>query len=146
MFTINSKAFVASMMAARVTLARRVIQALRRTAEKAAQFASKSGLYRHRTGQLSKSIRPKLVNDTHAQAAATAKHAAWVENGNTFRTGAAFIYPKHSKFLKFSIDGSTIFARRVKASKPRPFMAEAARKTEPLFDRMCRSAVDRMFD
>mgnify|MGYP000429174824 CR=1 FL=1 len=30
------------------------------------------------------------------------------------------------KFLKFKIDGHTIFARRVKASRPRPFMADQA--------------------
>lgn len=145
MFRIDSKAFVASMRAGQKRLALLVVQALQRSAEKAAQTASKSGLFVNRTGRLQKSIGHKMTGKFRASTSASAKHAAWVEHGNTFRSGAKYIYPKNGKFLKFSIDGKTVFARRVKASKPRPFMAEAARKTEPLFERLCREAVDRMF-
>lgn len=133
------------MLSAQKQLGVLVLHALQKASEAAAQAASKSGLFVNRTGRLQKSIDHKMLGKFRARTSAKAKHAAWVEHGNTFKTGAQYIYPKNGKFLKFHIDGRTVFARRVKASKPRPFMNEAARKTEPLFVRLCNEAIQRMF-
>jgi hypothetical protein len=145
MVTLQTAAFVQSMKGAKKALARFVIDALKVSSQRAAEYAINSGLFRHRTGALRKSIRPKMVSNFHAKTIAGAKHAAWVEHGNTFRTGAQWIYPKRGKFLKFTLDGTKFVVRRVRASKPRNYMAEAARKTEPLFERLCIDAVNRMF-
>lgn len=145
MFRIDSTAFRASLVAAAKALRKSIFQAVSESARKAAEFARATTLFRDRNKQLRPSIRAKTLSPTRAQAIAGARHGAWVELGNTFRSGARYIYPKRAKFLRFEIDGQTIFARRVRASAPRPFMTEAGKKTEPLFDQLCRDAVDRMF-
>lgn len=53
-------------------------------------------------------------------------YAYYLEYGND--PGGGFIFPKNAKALRFKINGETIFAKKVKAHGPLPFM-DKARKT-----------------
>lgn len=143
--TIDAKAFLASVRRARKQIAKGVYAAVRRAAELTAERASATGLFQDRTGGMRRGIHAEVLSDTSARAGTSAKQAAWVENGNGFRTGASRIYPKRHPFLVFRVDGQKVVARSVATSKPRPFMAEAARSVEPTFIELCREAVDNMF-
>lgn len=56
--------------------------------------------------------------------AAEKYYAAWVHDGND--PGGGWIYPKRAKFLRFvEPGGGFVFARRVRASKPNPFLRDA---------------------
>lgn len=55
-------------------------------------------------------------------------YAYYVEYGNA--QSGPIIYPKRAKALRFVANGKTIFAKWVRASKPRPFMAAAELYTE----------------
>lgn len=145
MIRIDSKAFVKSMMTARKTLSRLVIKAVKRVAQLAADHAKATSLFKDRTGQLRSNIKPSSVSAFHSKVTANRPYSAWVENGNGFRSGAQFIYPKKAKFLRWEVDGKVHFARRVRTSKPRPFMAEAEKHTTTLFEQLCVDAVNGMF-
>ena len=143
MFRMDSKAFVQSMKAASKQLAKLVYHAVSKAAEQGAAQARVSPLYKFRTGKLRSSIHTKSVSPTHSQAIAGAKHASWVENG----TKPHFIRPRRKKWLRFEQNGAIRFAKEVRhpGTAPRPFMQRARDKVEPLFTRLCREAVERMF-
>lgn len=52
---------------------------------------------------------------------ARAPHARWVEQGR------GPVNAKQSGFLRFVVAGRVVFAKRVRAARPRPFMAPASR-------------------
>ena len=143
----NVGPFVASVKAAEKKLARDVIQAIKKSAETARDHAKATSLFKNRTGELRSKIKVRWAGSYHAQThTGDTKHAAWVEYGNGFRRpGQEYIYPKKAKFLRFEINGQTFFRRRVKHSKPRPYMAEAREHAVPVFERLCVEAVNTMF-
>lgn len=55
-------------------------------------------------------------------------YAHWLEDGND--PGGGFIYPTKSKFLHFFVNGEEIFAKKVRAHGPLPFMSDAETKVE----------------
>lgn len=142
-FSMDSKAFIASMKAARSALSAHVVTALGRASTLAASYAKITTLYRSRTGTLRSSIQHAVKSPITAQTTANARHARWIEEG----TKAHVIRPKRRRVLRFEQNGVTRFARRVyhPGTKPRPFMQRARDRVEPFFDRLCREAVDRMF-
>jgi hypothetical protein len=142
---INADAFLKSMREARKKLSKAVYAAVRRAAKLAADHARKTTLFKDNTGDLRRSIKPKYINNSHAQAVATSRHAEWVERGNGFRGNARYIYPKRSPFLIFKVGNRTIFAKKVRTTQPRPFMDEAGKFAEPAFIVMCQEAVSNMF-
>lgn len=145
MFSISADAFLKSFKAARKKLASDVFKALRRAAELARDHAKATRLFKDDTGELRKSIKVVSVNQSQVEVHATARHAEWVEKGNGFRTGAQYIYPRRCPFLIFRIDGRTIFAKRVRTTTPRPFMAEAQKHAESEFVKDCVTAANNMF-
>lgn len=148
MIKIDGSAFRKSIRAARKRLASLVLKAVRRAAELTRTHAKASKLFKDRTHKLRRSIQaPLVVGGTNPAALVdvTSKHAAWIEYGNGFRTNADYIYPKKHPFLVFTVDGRKIVTRRVRTSKPRPFMAEARKSAEPVFQQMCVDAINNMF-
>lgn len=143
MFSIDSRAFVASMKQARSHLSGLVLKALERTSVTAASYAKINTLYRSRTGTLRSSIQHRLTSPTHAQTSANAKHAKWIEEG----TKPHVIEARRKRALRFVQNGTVRFATRVyhPGTKPRPFMQRARDRVEPLFDRLCKESIDRMF-
>jgi hypothetical protein len=144
MIAIHSDLFVRSMNAARKALAQKVIDAVKKAAQRTVELV-KLTKFKHPTGNLKGNTAFKMSGKYSAKVTANVKHAAWVEYGNNFRTGEAWIKPKHAKFLRFTLDGTTYFMKRVKASKPTHFMQKASDKATPLFERLCVDAVNRMF-
>lgn len=84
--------------------------------------AQKNHTFKSQTGRLEKAIRFRRSGFVGTIKADT-KYAAYVEYGND--PGGGYIYPKNGKFLRFRIAGRWVFARRVKAHGPMPFMAPA---------------------
>lgn len=145
MFSIDSSAFRKWLSAAGSKLRAETTTALKQSAQAAALFARVSRLYRSHTYGLQKSITGRLVGPDHAQTSATAKYATFVENGtrdHDIRKNKAAGKP-----LAFMWKGQLMFRQWVHhpGTKPRPFMQEARDKAEPLFDRLCREAVDKAF-
>lgn len=131
------------MQQARVNLSHLVLNALKRTAELAAAFAKVTTLYRSRTGALRSSIKHSAVA-FHGRTSANAKHAVYVEEG----TRPHEIRARRKKVLRFVQNGTVRFTPRVfhPGTKARPFMQQARDRAEPIFDRLCKEAVDRMFE
>lgn len=144
MIKLDSEAFRKDLARAISKLPGRVQLALKHTAQYAALMARTSKLYKKHTHELEKSIGIKVIAADHVQTIATAKHAWWVQNGNT-PEGGGNIYPKRAKALRFVINGTTIFAKWVRPAAPRPYMTEAATKAEPVFERLCKESIDTMF-
>lgn len=143
MFTIDSKAFVASLQAAQGKLDGFVTSTLERTSKAAATYAKLTTLFRHRTYALRSSIRHGVKSKFRAQTAATAKHASWLEEG----TRPHVIQARRKKSLRFVQNGAVRFTQRVHhpGTKPRPFMQQARDRAEPLFVRLCNEVTDRIF-
>jgi hypothetical protein len=130
-----------------------LMRALHRTAELAASYAKLSTLYRSHTGALRSSITETVFGgmggiagagaDMAARVAATAPFAAFVENG----TRPHVILPRRAKVLRFIQNGAVRFSRGVfhPGTEPRPFMAQARDRAEPLFERMLNEAFVRAF-
>jgi hypothetical protein len=143
MFTMNSEAFRKDLARAVEALPKRTQDALKHTAQYAALMARTSRLYKSHTFGLQKSITGALIGPGHSRASANAPYATYVENG----TRAHFIFPVRAKALRFMQNGAVRFAAWVwhPGTKARPFMQEAAVKTEPLFERLVKEAADGMF-
>jgi hypothetical protein len=141
---IDSSAFAKWLHEAAVELEVRTKEALKHAAETAALHAKQTKRFENRTNALRGSIKPQLVNATHATVTAGARHASWVENGNKPKN-ASVITPKNGPYLKFFSRGRWWRLRSVKPTAPRPFMRDARNATEPLFERLIREAVDRSF-
>lgn len=144
MATLDGEAFRKDLLRAIKNLPQHTQQALKHTAQYAAILARTSRLYKSHTYGLQKSITGSLVSPTHSQTKAAAKYAGYVENG----TRAHFIFPKRrGGMLRFMWHGKLTFREWVfhPGTKSRPFMAEAAKKATPLFERLCKEAVDSMF-
>ena len=119
-------------------------RALLLTAQATATYAKQTRLFKNRSGELRKSIRGELHGNLEARTVADAKHAYWVENGNK-PAGSDWIYPTKSKFLRFTIDGTTFFRKRVRPAAPRPFMHEAREAAVPLFERLMAAGMAGVF-
>jgi hypothetical protein len=143
MIHFDTKAFAASMAEASKQLSVLVVRAVGRTAEMAAAYAKVSPLYKFRTGALRSSIQHGAKAKYSSFVVAGAKHARWVEEG----TKPHVIRPRRKKWLRFEQNGAIRFSKKVHhpGTKPRPFMQRARDKVEPLFERLCVEAVDRMF-
>lgn len=137
-----AKAFINSMKLAQENLRKHVFEAVRRTAELAAGYAKVNTIFKSRTGELRSSIRFR-AGQFGSDVQATAKHARWVEEG----TKPHIITPRRKKWLRFEQNGAIRFSQLVHhpGTKPRPFMSEAQKKVEPLFERLCHEAIERMF-
>lgn len=150
MFTFDSTAFRKSMSEGARRLSALVVESLRRSATQAAQYAKVNTLFKSRTGRLRAGISSRMTSRTSARVTSSAKHSHYVEDG----TKAHWIRPKslgssarQRKTLSFVQNGVRYFRKEVfhPGTQPRPFMKQARDRTEPLFDRLCRAAVDRMF-
>ena len=143
MFSMNSADFIKSMMLAAERLQTNTKSAVNRAAANGALYARVTRLYKNRTGALRGSIQNTTTGPYSARTAATAKHAAWIENG----TAAHEIKARRKLMLRFEQNGAVRFERRVfhPGTAPRPFMKEARDKVEPLFERLCIEAVRSQF-
>jgi hypothetical protein len=146
---IDAKVFLKALRRAQENFAKTVYDAVRRAAQLTAEHARNStgdAAFKDGTGELRRSIQPVYLSDTKARAETKVRHAAWVERGNGFRRpGQEYIYPTNGPFLVFKVDGHKVVTRKVKHSRPRPYMAEAQKIVEPKFLEMCREAVAHMF-
>ncbi len=140
---IDGAAFLKDLANASAQLPLEAATALRRTAAAAATYAKLSRLYKSHTYGLRASIHSASLSPTHARVSANARYAGYVEEG----TRSHFIFPRRKKALRFTQNGAIRFARWVfhPGTKARPFMQEAAKKVEPLFERLCHAAVDSSF-
>lgn len=143
MFKLDTTAFRASMTAGAKRLSALVVESLRRTSAQTAGWARVNTLFRSRTGRLRAGISSRLTSRTSARVTSSAKHSHYVEDG----TRPHVIRPRRKKALRFVQNGVVRFAKQVNhpGTKPRPFMKQARDRAEPLFDRLCREAVERMF-
>lgn len=80
------------------------------------------------TGQLRRSI--KVINEgPHRRSViADTPYAGFVEFGNN--QNGDFIYPKNGKVLTFQSGGGRVFATKIRAHGPIPFMTKAAEQTQ----------------
>lgn len=97
---------------------------LKEAAERGAEVARTQRAYTSRSssGLISKTVAYRQNALNHGIIANT-NYASWVEFGNG--PAGSRIYPTKSSALHFFIDGKEIFAKSVKASEPKPFMANA---------------------
>lgn len=143
MFEIDSAAFRRDLSRASSVLPRHARDALIQSTQSAATYAKLSRLYKSHTHGLQASIHVKSTSQWARDVIADAKYARYVEDG----TMRHFIFPSRRRALRFVQDGQVRFARWVfhPGTKSRPFMKEARDLAEPLFDRLCRQAVDVTF-
>ncbi len=138
----NTAGAVKWLEAAQAAFNTSIMRALERTAEQAATYAKTSTLYRSHTYGLRKSITwgAQLGSTSaHAVVRASAPYAGFVENG----TKPHDITPRRAQVLRFQQNGAIRFARIVHhpGTAPRPFMAQAADKVTPLFERLVNEAI-----
>jgi hypothetical protein len=151
MFSLDPKAFLASMAQGARALSALIVESLKRSATQGAQYAKVNTLWKSRTGRLRAGITHRMMPPFAARITSSAKHSGYVEDG----TKAHWIRPKalggssprQRKTLSFVQNGVRYFRKEVfhPGTQPRPFMQKARDRVEPLFDRLCRLAVDRMF-
>lgn len=99
--------------------------------------------FQSRSGQLSKSIKVRKVNQYNARdITAHAPHAGFVENG----TRAHDITAKGGA-LRFVMNGRVMFRRTVHhpGTKATHFMANSGERVRPLFQQLLLEAVNRSF-
>jgi len=137
--SIDTSGFVKAMRVARARFATVVISLVRKHLRLTAARARASRLFKSDTGELRRSIKASFSGSYEGKVDATARHAVWVERGNG--PAGSYIYPRRAPMLVFTVRGTKIVARRVRTTKPRPYMAEAARIEGPFFERACRDAV-----
>lgn len=103
--------------------ARAATEGLRHVAEVAQSQARNSGKFRNVTGRLYRSIVVVQRSRFRVSVEARAPYAKWVEEG----TQPHVIEPVRRKALRFFVNGSLVFARRVNhpGSRPRYFMRDA---------------------
>jgi len=92
--------------------------------------AKSSTLFKNRTGRLRSSIEVTKVSLFKNMIGTKVSYAGYVEFGNRPNGTGMYIYPKRAKFLKFTINGKTIFARRVRSHGPLPFLGNAVKLGE----------------
>lgn len=111
-----------------------------------AQEARDTHQYKDRSGDLTASIGSKLLASGHdvalGEMTAKAPYASHVEGG----TEPHVILPKNGQFLKFVVNGRTVFARKVNhpGTKPHPFMGQAYLKAERVLRRDLEVGVQRV--
>jgi len=146
MFSVDPKAFLASMTQGARALSALIVESLKRSATQGAQYAKVNTLWKSRTGKLRSGITHRMTSRTSARITSSAKHSGYVEDGTK-----AHMIPGDNggrgKILSFKQNGVRYFRKEVfhPGTQPRPFMHKARDRVEPLFDRLCRLAVDRMF-
>lgn len=145
-FKFETESLIKRLAEARKRFSKAVANAVWKSARFAAEHARKTKSFKNRSGELRRSIKTVRVSEFEAFTDATAKHACWVERGNGFRTNAEYIYPKTKPVLVFKIDGRKIVASRVRTSKPRLFMQEAAQEAKPFFEGLCLDAATNLVD
>lgn len=134
MINIDISSFLNALSAIANEIGPTVERSLDTIAEIAVVNAQSNTLFKNQTGKLRKSIHFTRDGDFARTVIADAtnekglNYAYYVENGND--PGGGRIYPKKAKALRFVIDGKVIFAKSVKAAKPRPFMLQAEFFTE----------------
>lgn len=98
--------------------------------------------FKSRTGELSRSIKVRKVNQYAVDLSASAPHAGFVENG----TRPHDIVP-HGRALRFVVNGRAVFTRTVHhpGTKATHFLSDGARSIRPLFQQLLLEAVNRSF-
>jgi hypothetical protein len=142
--TIDASAFLSWLKSRYEKLDDGVERALLLSAEGAAAYAKQHGNFQNRSGALRASIRGELRGRHRAVTIADARHAFWIENGNK-PTNDDFIRPKKGKFLRFVVNGQTVFAKKVRPLTPRKYMAQAREAAAPLFERLVQQATKDAF-
>ena len=105
-------------------LASALEKALQEVAEQGAQVARTEREYQSHSASGLESATVAYKNSAFNQGIIANKpYASWVEYGNG--PPGSRIYPIHAKALHFTINGQEVFAKSVKASAPKPFMAKA---------------------
>lgn len=94
--------------------------------------AASSTLFKDGTGNLRSSIRILKSGDLARTVLADRDYAFYVEMGND--PGGGYIHPR-GKVLRFQASGGgVVFAKRVRAHGPLPFMGSASTATQPLIE------------
>lgn len=101
-------------------------KALDRIAEAVQKHAKESKLYKGSALRSSIKISKARLSRT---VLADKEYAFWVEEGNNQK--GPYIYPRKAKVLRFVSNGSVVFAKRVRAHGPLPFMAQAVAAVAP---------------
>lgn len=106
-----------------------VDQALKDASERGAQIARDKAEYiSHGNNGLKANTQAFRSSALEHGILAKKRYAQWVEYGNG--PEGSRIYPRRSSCLHFFINGKEIFAKSVKASKPRPYMSKAVKFEE----------------
>lgn len=144
MITIDATAFLSWLKDRFGRLEGGVERALLLSAQGGAAYAKQFGNFKNRTEALRSSIRGELRGRYRARTIADAKHAFWIENGNK-PPNDDFIRPKKGKFLRFVVNGETVYAKKVRPLTPRKYMAQAREAAAPLFERLVQQATTDAF-
>lgn len=100
---------------------------LHKAGKRGVELAQETNLFR--TSQSFKdAITFTPVSSTNGFVLADKPYAPFLEYGNNEH--GAFIYPVHGKALHFFINGTEVFAKKVKSHGPLPFMEQAANQLE----------------
>ena len=122
------KDFIAALNKAHSQFAAKVEDALEDMAEVAQQHAKSTTLFGGRVnGGLRAAIRILSNGRFSRTVLADKDYAGYVEYGNNQK--GPYIYPVHAKALHFFMNGKEIFAKKVRAHGPIPFMEEAKQYT-----------------
>ena len=107
-------------------------QALAASVHAAHDSAKTSTLFRDGPEQVLRKSLVEEIGGLKGKLSATAKHARFVESG----TQPHVIQGRRGGYLRFTVNGETIFRRRVMhpGTAERPFMAEAARVGQQSLD------------
>ncbi len=105
----------------------------------AQRYARASDKWKSRTGTLRNSIGRAKESQYAGIVVANAPYATYLENG----TRAHDILPRNGKFLRFRVNGATVFSRGVKhpGTKATHFMQDAVQYAAPFLRRDVETAV-----
>jgi hypothetical protein len=73
-------------------------------------------------------IKSNPINKFELEVESHSPHSYWLEEGNNQK--GAYIYPVNGKVLRFQVGGKTVFAKKVRAHGPLPFMSNAKDEVE----------------
>lgn len=82
--------------------------------------------FKDQTGKLRRQTQFHLEGSNWGALVANTGYAAFIENGNRPSGLGKYIYPRKAHALRFTIGGTVIYARKVRAHGPLPFMKTAA--------------------
>jgi HK97 gp10 family phage protein len=145
-WTINESEIRAKIAQADRQMAIELRESVKNACDEGAQEARDTHQYKDRSGALTASIDSKLLvsgaDVAMGEMTAKAPYASYVEGG----TEPHVILPKNGQFLKFTIGGRTVFARKVNhpGTKPHPFMGPAFLKAERVLRRDLELGVQRL--